>query len=197
MISVALVALLAAAPKIELGAVAGMGYMPGSAESAVGRDEGAADAIREPWSAGAWLGYQWLRGHDLGLRFQYWKASKEVEGLDDYGGGEETIVISAYGVEYTRLIPMANKSTLRFGGGVGFANAKDDLKLEDTDISAKGDGWAGWTRGGVSVPLGSIEGQFGLAATYVGMTKMKSRDIESFETSYLIVQAEIGLSFGL
>jgi hypothetical protein len=190
--------LLAGAPKTELGIVGGIGYMPGEAVVAPGRDEQVVDAVRNPWSAGAWFAYQWIRGHDLGVRYQYWQASQKIEALDDYEGGEETLDLTVYGVEYTRLLPLSGASLVRIGGGAGFAKANDVLDLESGDISAEGDGWAGWMRGALSTPLGTaIEGHVGLSTTYIRMAKMKSRDVQSFESDYLILQAELGLSFGL
>lgn len=190
--------LLAGAPKLELGVVAGLGYMPGEAVVAAGRDEEVVDAIRSPWSGGVWLGYQWMRGHQLGARYQYWQASQKIGAQDDFEGGEETLELAIYGVEYTRLLPLAKQSLVRLGGGAGFAKAWDELALEDGDVSAKGDGWASWMRGTVSTPLGNaVDACAGLSATFIRMAKMKSVDIESFESDYLVLQAEIGLSFGL
>lgn len=198
MILPAFLFLLAGAPKSELGVVAGLGYMPGEAAVAPGRDGEVVDPLRNPWSAGAWFAYQWIRGHDLGVRYQYWQARQKIDALDDYGSGEETLELSVYGVEYARLLPLSGASLLRIGGGGGFAKAVDELELDGDELSAKGDGWAGWMRGGLSVPLGTaLEGHVGLSTTYIRMAKMKSRDVQSFESDYLILQAELGLSFGL
>lgn len=198
MILAPLLALLAGAPKLELGGVAGMGRVFGGGDVAQGRSEDAVEPIQAPWTAGGWIAYQWKRGHDLGVRVQAWHAEGDAVGMGDYGGGSETLDILAYGLEYTRLRPLGSSGTLlRIGGGGGFAQATDELSFHDGQpVSASGDGAAGWLRGGVSTPIGPMAVHLAVAGMYAGFPRMKSKQMESFETSYWILQGEIGFSFG-
>ena len=87
---------------------------------------------------------------------------------------------------------------LRIGGGVGFAQATDELTFDDGQpVTASGDGGAGWLRGGVSTPIGPMAVHLAVGGLYAGFPKMKSRQVESFETNYWILQGEIGVSFGI
>lgn len=199
MILAPLLVLLAGAPKLELGVMGGVGHILGGGDVAEGRNEDAVEAIQTPWSVGGWFAYQWWRGHDIGLRLQAWRAEGDAVGMGDYGGGSEALDLVTYGPEYTRLRPLgASGMLLRVGGGVGFAQATDKLSFNDGQaVSASGDGIAGWLRGGVSAPIGPAAVHLGVSGLYAGFAKMKSKQMKSFETSYWILQGEIGVSFGI
>jgi len=197
-IAATLVILLAGAPKIELGGMVGQGHVFGNADPALGRSDDAVSPAQDPWTFGGWCAYQWRRGHDLGVRVQSWRAEHDAVGMDDLGGGTETIQIDLLGLEYTRLIPYGKYQSLRMGGGLGFAQASDEFRFSEGSITASGDGMAGWLRAGVATPMGAAATlHVTLAGVYAGFSKMKSNEMESFDTNYWILEAELGLSFGI
>lgn len=197
MIAAILSLLLAGTPKFELGGCGGLGYLYGDPQTATARDESVAEAVRYPWTFGGWLDYQWIRGNQVGFRYQQWYAKDYVTGLDDFGGGKESLELRVYGVEYVRLQPFARTATWRLGGGAGFANATDRLESYGETVTAQGDGTAFWLRTGIAVPVGSTALHASLSGTYASFSKMKSGELERFKTSYLHLNGELGLSFGL
>lgn len=196
MIAAALALVLAGAPKLELGGFGGLGYLYGDPQTAKAREASVADAVRYPWTFGGWFGYQWIRGSQIGLRYQQWYAKDYVTGLDDFGGGKESLELQVYGLEFVELLPVG-QTTLRLGGGFGFAHATDILESYDESISAKGDGGAMWLRAGMALPVGSATLHGSLSGTYASLSRMKSYDLGTYKTSYLLFSGEIGMSFGL
>lgn len=200
MIAATLVLLLAAAPKLELGGFVGQGRVLGDGDAADGRASEAVDAVRDPWTAGGWLAWQLRRGHQLGLRMQAWKAEHDAVAMDDFGGGSETIDIGAVGPEYSRILPWGRANQLRLGGGFGFAEAEDRYESAWGTVTASGEGTAGWLRGGVASPLGrSAAIHVDFECSWATFPKMKSKndEFESYASSFLTLQAMLGLSFGL
>lgn len=190
-----LVLALCAASGIELGLGAGMGRIVGEGETALGRDSRALDAIRSPSSWGGWLGYEWLPGHVLGMRYQAWNASGRVEAMDDLGEPvKEELDLSTWGFEYVRILGGA-PLRWRFGGGLGFAEATDLLELDSDDLEAKGSGWACWGRGGFQLPAGPLRFHLDAVATWMSFSRMKAKGQEPYKTTYPILQLEAALSY--
>lgn len=184
-----------AASGIELGAGAGLGRILGDGQSALGRDPQTVDAVREPFSWGGWIGYEWMPGHILGMRYQAWSASGKVEGMDDLGGKvEESLDLSSWGFEYTRVLGR-DPLRWRLGGGLGFAEATDVLQFEPEDLEAKGAGMAVWVRGGLRLPAGPLHVHLDAAGTWTSFSQMKPKGQDSYETSYPILQIEAALSY--
>lgn len=184
-----------AASGIELGAGAGLGRILGEGEPALGRDPRAVDAVREPFSWGGWVGYEWMPGHILGMRYQAWSASGKVEAMTDLGGDvEERLDLSVWGFEYTRVLGR-DPLRWRLGGGLGFAEATDVLQFESDELEASGAGMALWLRGGLQLPAGPLRFHLDAAGIWTSFSQMKPKGQDSYETSYPIVQIEAALSY--
>lgn len=197
MIAVVLALLLAGAPRLELGADFGQAHLFGSSDPAWGRSAATVDPLRDPWTFGGWIAWQWRRGNLLGLRMQSWRTESDIDGLDDHGGGSERLEIDVYGPEYLRVFPWGKSHGIRFGGGLGFARAVDRLETGDVRIDADGNGLATWLRGAVVAPLGRGAVQVGVQGTYAGFSRMGGSNVATFKTSYWLLHADLGASFGL
>jgi len=188
---------LCAGSGIELGAGAGLGRILGDGTSALGRDAETVDAIRAPLSWEGWLGYEWMDGHVLGMRYQAWKASGEVDGMTDVGAdAEEELGLSVWGFEYTRILGRG-PVRWRLGGGLGFAEADDELRFGATSMQADGAGMAFWLRGGLQLPAGPLRFHLDGAGVWTSFSRMKPENEEAYETSYPLVQIEAALSYAL
>jgi len=186
--------------QLELGGTLGTGMLVGTGSAAAGRDAGSVDAVRYPRTWSAWMGYQWLRGHLIGLRYQQWYAEGTLTHAEDLGSSlTETLDISTYGIEYTHLIPM-RLATWRLGGGIGFASCTDVLDPNELQVKAVGDGSAVWLRSGVEVPFGSFRlhtDVSGLWAFFSNMKPVEKIPLAAYKADFPILQVEVGLALAL
>lgn len=188
---------LSAGSGIELGAGAGLGRILGDGVSAPGRDAATVDAMRDPVSWDGWVGYEWMDGHLLGMRYQAWKASGRLDGMADLGAdAKEELDLSVWGFEYTRMLGR-DPVRWRVGGGLGFAEAADEVRIGSSKMSAEGSGMAFWLRGGLQLPAGPLRFHLDGAGVWISFSRMKSEKQDSYETSYPLVQVEAALSYAL
>lgn len=170
----------------------------GEPEVAVGRDASVVDPLRLLWSGSGWVGYQWMRGHILTLRYDYSMGSGTIGNQQDLGEDlEETLVLEVYGLEYLRSLPR-ERFRLRLGGGLGYAKATDLLETRAESVSSKGDGVAAWVRSGIDVPVVSeLRWHLDGVGQWTSFAAMKADGLEPYKTAFTVLRIETGFSLGL
>lgn len=170
----------------------------GEPEVAVGRDASVVDPLRFLWSGSGWVGYQWMRGHILTLRYDYSMGSGTIGNQQDLGEDlEETLVLEVYGLEYLRSLPR-ERYHLRLGGGLGYAKATDLLETRAESVSSKGDGVAAWVRSGIDVPVVSeLRWHLDGVGQWTSFAAMKADGLEPYKTAFTVLRIETGFSLGL
>lgn len=196
MIAPLILALLASS-RFELGGAGGIGRIMGGPVVATGRDASVVDPLRMLWSGSGWVGYQWMRGHVLAIRYDHSVGSANLDHQQDLGEDlQETLTLDVYGMEYVRSMTHA-RYRFRVGGGLGYAKVTDELETASASLSAKGTGFALWLRSGIEVPLVSdLRWNLDGVGQWTSFAAMKTEALEPYKTDFPVLRLETGLSLG-